>query len=233
MAILTLDQFLPAHLDLERAQYEILARLQRIRKAFAQNRIYPHLSDLEDLATTLDQLLERSASIREALPTHIRSIDWEKKEVIREQAEEWQEAFFLEDLIRWARPLVQELIEEGHAIQAFVEENIQIEEVGIVPSYRDEGYFILPELKKQLLHIFAYHLSLFTHRGRSMRVQRLKSLKSSRILISPHSIKLELVWEHRELPNPATYLVESEIDFPFEATLLPVAKRKLQRYLLE
>ena len=233
MAILTLDQFLPAHMDLERAQYEILARLQRIQKAFAQNRIYPHLSDLEKLASSLQQLLEESSSIRKAIPKHIRGIDWEKREVIREEAEDWQEAFFLEDLIQWALPLIQRLIEEGRAIQAFVEEHIQIEEVGILPSYRDEGYFFLPELKKQLLHIFFYHLSLFTREGRSMRVQKLQSLRSSRILVSPHSIKLDLVWKRRELPNPATYLVESEIDFPFEATLLPVAQRKLQRYLLE
>jgi hypothetical protein len=40
-----------------------------------------------------------------------------------------------------------------------------------------------------------------------------------------------LIAEHRELPNPATYLCQTELDFPFQETILPVAKRKLLRRL--
>jgi hypothetical protein len=48
---------------------------------------------------------------------------------------------------------------------------------------------------------------------------------------SPQALKLSLMEERRELPNPATYFFDSDLDFPYEATMLPVAKRKLMRYL--
>ena len=34
------------------------------------------------------------------------------------------------------------------------------------------------------------------------------------------------------MPNPATFLMDTELDFPFDTTILPVAKRKLMRHLI-
>ena len=42
---------------------------------------------------------------------------------------------------------------------------------------------------------------------------------------------LELIEANRDLPNPATYLFETDLDFPFNETILPVAKRKFLRGL--
>jgi hypothetical protein len=33
------------------------------------------------------------------------------------------------------------------------------------------------------------------------------------------------------LPNPATYVIESELDIPLEETLLPIARRSLVKYV--
>ena len=44
-------------------------------------------------------------------------------------------------------------------------------------------------------------------------------------------IKLGLVKEYEELPNPATFKMECDIDFPFEETILPIAKRRLVKRL--
>jgi hypothetical protein len=44
-------------------------------------------------------------------------------------------------------------------------------------------------------------------------------------------VKLELVEERRDLPNPATYFTSTEAAYPYEATLLPVVKRRLLRQL--
>jgi exonuclease V gamma subunit len=56
-------------------------------------------------------------------------------------------------------------------------------------------------------------------------------MPQGRVDPSPQAIKLDLVEERRDLPNPATYFFETQLDFPFEETMLPVAKRKLMRYL--
>ncbi|MBK7032936.1 MAG: hypothetical protein IPH49_06685 [Ignavibacteria bacterium] len=48
----------------------------------------------------------------------------------------------------------------------------------------------------------------------------------------PEDLKLALVEQHQDMPNPATFLMDSDLDFPFDETILPVAKRKLMRRLI-
>jgi hypothetical protein len=64
------------------------------------------------------------------------------------------------------------------------------------------------------------------------RYRRLKTTHigevSQRIVHStPESIKLNLLALYHDLPNPATYVCETDLDFPYNETILPVAKRKL------
>jgi Cu/Ag efflux pump CusA len=44
-------------------------------------------------------------------------------------------------------------------------------------------------------------------------------------------MKGELLRARASLPNPAVYSVETELTYPLEETLLPIAKRRLVRYL--
>jgi hypothetical protein len=45
------------------------------------------------------------------------------------------------------------------------------------------------------------------------------------------SMKSELVRANKQLPNPAVYAIESEMELPLEETFLPIAKRMLVRHL--
>jgi hypothetical protein len=47
-----------------------------------------------------------------------------------------------------------------------------------------------------------------------------------RIQKSPEVIKLEVMRRYHDLPNPAMYMCETDLDFPYESTVLPIAKRK-------
>jgi hypothetical protein len=44
-------------------------------------------------------------------------------------------------------------------------------------------------------------------------------------------LKLGLINKFPDLPNPVLYKIETDIDFPFIETVLPVAKRKLIQQL--
>ena len=44
-------------------------------------------------------------------------------------------------------------------------------------------------------------------------------------------IKQDLIKLNRELPNPATFLVASEVSLPVDYTFLPIAKLKLSQYI--
>jgi hypothetical protein len=40
-----------------------------------------------------------------------------------------------------------------------------------------------------------------------------------------------LIRAKRDFPNPAVYSIETELSFPIDETLLPIAKRTLVRYI--
>lgn len=235
MQALTLEHFLKADSDFETAQYQVLGGLQTFRHAFANNHIYPYLGGLVKLYHTLHSIVGQIDDLRDAAPAQLTGIDLEAGALHYERGELSDDQIaFVEDLIRWALPHLQQAIEEGRTIYEFVEEHLELEEVGIVPSYLEEGYLFVPDRQTSSLHVLQYSLSVFTDAGeryRSLKTVHVKSVFRRNITPSPQSLKLELLSEKRDLPNPATYAFESELDFPFDTTMLPVAKRKLIRYL--
>ena len=235
MSAIPLDLFVRPDLDAEHARYQVLGALQRVHQAFAKTVIYPHLAELIKLHSMLKTLVERSEGLRSARPSAIKRIDLENKEVIYERPDLSQDQMAqVEDRIRWALPRIEAAIEEGRTIFEFVEEHLRLEEVGVVPSYIQEGYLIVPDAEARALHILQYQMTLFTNaeeRFRSLKTTRVKTVTQALVRRSPQSVKLELVEERRELPNPATYAFDTDLDLPYAATVLPVAKRKLMRYL--
>lgn len=235
MGVWNLELFTDAVHDFERAQYQILSNLQEVRRDFSSNRIYPHLGDLITIYGTLQTIVQNSESLRGALPEKIKDVDLDAQEVIYEKEQlDSSQMETVEELIQWALPHVQSAIDEGKTIFEFVEEHLHMEEVGIVPSYVQEGYLFVPDGENEQLHVLQYNLSIFTgteERYRSLRTSHVKSIPQRSVRHSPQTIKLSLMDERKDLPNPATYYFDSDIEFPYESTFLPVAKRKLMRYL--
>lgn len=235
MSGLNLELFTSVVHDFEKTQYEILAELGKIREEFSANRIYPHLSELVDFHGTLVEIRRQSEDLKEALPRRITSVDLEEGTVEHEELElDDEEAAQVEDLIDWALPHIREVIEEGTAIYEFVDEHLKLETVGLLPSYVEEGYLFVPERSVEELHVLRYGVSLFTRadqRYRSLRTSLLRSVELDSVEATPEQIKLELIEDEEELPNPATYFFDTPLDFPFDPTILPVAKRKLLREL--
>lgn len=234
MASLTVETFLTAGSDTERAQYTVLAALQAIKDDFARTAIYPHLGELIELHGSLEKLRGQLGEIRQALPTEIESVDLDQNEVVYSQPpEDLGPMGRLSELIDWALPRVKETIEEGRTIFEFVDGNLRIEEVGILPNYTEEGYLMVPDGETDELCVLRYHMSIVTRadeRYRGLRTSMVKRMPD-RKAVPPQHIKLELTRERPDLPNPATYYVDTKISFPFDATLMPIAKRKLMRHL--
>jgi hypothetical protein len=235
MRDLTIETFVRGAGDFERAQYEILGGLQRIRSAFSHNVIYPHLSQLVALHGSLVEIIDRSDGIRGAARGPIKGLDTENQTVIFDHSHvEDRHLAAVEDLIAWALPKLRSTIDEGTTICEFVEQNLQLEEVGVMPSYLKEGYLIIPDSANHRSHVLRYELSIYqssTEQFRTLRTTLVRTLAHQNVRPSPRSVKLQLLEEHRDLPNPATFAFEMSIDFPYEATTLPVAKRKLMRHL--
>jgi hypothetical protein len=231
MNTLSLDVFLTGTRDFEAKQYEVLQGLKTLRAELRHNRLYPALAELVDLISVLGDFLQKKGEIQSRLPHRLKKLDLENKRLVYEP--EKRDDADLErsvDLIHWAFPVIKNAIDEGTELYNFVEEHVRIEHVGIVPMYREEGYWFVPENTVSRLHLLRYEITLFTsttERFRALKTRVLDSFEQASIRHSPESIKLDLIERYPDMPNPATYACETDLDFPYNETILPVAKRKL------
>ena len=235
MDTLSLEDFAEAVDDVERTQYKILGGLQKAQKAFEQKRVYPHLGHLVKLHGALVTILRQTEDFRTPETGRISGIDWEEKKVTYEWPElDSSEMADVEELIRWALPHIRTAIEDGRAVYEHVEDNLELETVGIMPSYVQEGYLMVPHREDKALHVLRYTLSLIegedeTHRA--LKTVHCKTVSEEKVDVDPSTVKLQLIEERRDLPNPATYFSNIALHVPYQETLLPVVKRRLVRRL--
>jgi hypothetical protein len=105
--------------------------------------------------------------------------------------------------------------------------------VGLVPLDTQEGYFFLSAGNSKATRVYHYRLSIFgkhDEKFRSIKTAYIDVLKRS-MVNTYENIKYDLIKKRDNLPNPAVYSIETEINFPIEETLLPVAKRSLVKYI--
>lgn len=235
--LLNLDLFTQVYSDFEVRQYKVLSALKKISDHFQYNRIYPHLTNLVELRGMLVDIKKRLEDLRQDFPKRIKKIDFVNK-VIEHEVEfvDGSDLDKVEDLIEWALPYIEAKIEEGKTIYEFVNHEIKFEEVGIIPNYTDEGYFFVPDNEASKLMLFQYEISIFKSsqdKYRSLNTQLMKALDKGEAQLSPNTIKLDLIRENKQLPNPATFSFFTDLDFPFDETIFPVVKRKLLKQLHE
>ncbi len=124
-------------------------------------------------------------------------------------------------------------ISEGAQIYDFVEQQLQIEPVGIVPLYKDEGYVLIRYGGYTEVRVYNYTIALFEHKNARYRSIKMTYLdtRTKNLSNTYEQIKLDIIRTIRALPNPAVYKIEFPLSVPFNETLLPVAKRVLVKHL--
>jgi hypothetical protein len=231
LAFLSLESFYSADRDLELNQYCILAGIKEFRNEFNKKRLYPSFTNLLNITSQLQDIIEQKNNLEYKFSKKIKSFDFKNNKIIFESLENEQpEIDCLFELIDWSLPQLKSVIEEALVICEYVENNLKIEQVGILPIYKSEGYFIIPNNEFSSLQVHKFECSLFSsddEKYRALKTKLLKTYDNNLIRSSLDNIKLELIKEYHDLPNPATFRCETELDFPFTETVFPIAKRKL------
>ena len=228
---LTLESFFSSDTDWELNQFKILGGIKEYRSDFNKKKLYPSLANLIKLSSVLDEILKQKVNLDKSFPKELKGFDLINQRIVFESLDELSpDVEFLFKLIDWAFPFITKAIEEGTIVYDFVEKNMKIEQVGILPLYKEEGYFMIKDNVASELQIHRYECSLFSsgnEKYRALKTELIKTIKDFFIGKSPETIKYELIKENRNLPNPATFICETDLDFPFAETIFPIAKRKL------
>ena len=231
MTALSIDLFAAAT-DAEAARYRILAGLHEARQAFTHSRVYPHLADLIRLRRALRAFLDGLDAYQDARPGRLTGIDWENGTLLYD-AEDDEPPLLAADLAQWALPLLTDAIEEGRTLFEFVDGRADLEAVGLIPPYLAEGYLLVPQSETGLAAL-RYQVSVLAdEQGRYRSLRTTPAQVDLAPLAPPRVWKEALVAAFPDLPNPATYRLATDVLFPIEETMLPIAKRKLLRLVTD
>lgn len=236
MESLNINTFTSSAEDRELSEYKVLAALKNYSEQLHKNLLYPAFGELVELFHSLNSLIGKRDNFIN-MKKRITGIDLQKKSFIYEKDNYEIDGDNLSNVfefIFWAMPKIGEVFNEGAAIFDFVESQISIKEIGLVPFYKDEGYFFVPDHKRKEINVFRFQISLIINSDipfKSLKTFFLESIPNGSEAVLPETIKLELINKFPDLPNPATYNVCTELDMPFDETILPIAKRKMMRQL--
>ena len=206
--------------DAEATRYRVLAGLDAARSAFRQNRVAPWLGGLVALHRGLEALVAGAGSVEGR--GAVVDVDWEAGRLVRERPE----SPLAVGLARWALPRVEAAIGEGRALYEFAAERARLGAVGVVPPYRDEGFLVVHDAGT--VRALRYRVSPLAGPGGRYRALRTSAVEAALDpLAPPHAWKAALAAAAPDLAAPAAFRLEADVDLPVEATLVPVAKRKL------
>lgn len=226
--------FIEGHIDFEYKKYILLSYLQDINSHFGNNRLYPNLADLIFHYNNLVDFKKNKSLLQQAFPQRLTQADIEAVKLTYQKIiTDDQSMLEIEEIINYALGKMDPTIKTGKDIYDFVESHLNIDPVGIIPLMPYHGYFSLRNGKERTNWIYEYQITIFEGKDdkyRGINVNFVDTYEQS-ITNTPETIKLHLINRNKFIPNPAVYYVHSDITFPLEQTLLPVAKRSLVKYI--
>ena len=234
MKTLSETWFAEGYIDFELKKYTLLAYLQEVNRYFDENKLYPQLSDVIFHYNNLRAFRENKQVLQQYFPKRLSKIDMERLQLLYERMVEDEEIMTqLEEIIQYAIDRLAPTIRSGTDIYEFVEDRLSITPVGLLPLDTQEGYMFLSNGISRQTRVYQYRLSIFEKHDEKYRAIKTEYLETFRRTIAHtyEHIKTDLLRTRTMMPNPAVYSVETDLTYPLEETLLPIAKRRLVRYL--
>lgn len=231
MKSLNKNWFIEKPLDYEYKKYQLLAYLQTIQQHFNHTQLYPTLNDLIFHYNSLQRFKTDKSSLTDAFPLRLSGADVAEIRLAYEKIVEDDDMMSeIERIINFALNNIHPAIKEGKEIHDFVESRLNIEEIGVLPLYPYHGYLLLRNGDEKGTRVYEYTITLFESehdKYRGVHTSYITNYNRHFLHNTPESIRKDLIDTRRQTPNPAVYQVESDITFPLENTLLPIAKKKL------
>ncbi len=234
MSCLTENWLIEGLSDYEYKKYLFLAFMQKQGKELQDKRLYPALSELIAQHQYMSSLKVMKEKLQAEFPKKLTGIDYEKLALVFEENEhDSLELETIQALIDFALPKVEHEIRVGKDIYLDTENKLTIEPIGIMPIRKFDGFLFIKPVGDRVVQLYQYQLSAIQLAGESFKGIYLHYLDTfvKRVSETFESLKLQLIKKHQMKFIPATYLVEYTAMYPYQETILPIAKRKMMGYL--
>lgn len=222
-------------LDAEYKQYILLAWLKQWEREFRDVKIYPGLGRLTETHRELSTFQVEQREWDKALRGPLQSLDFASRRLIYKHFNAHPELQqYLDDLLAFALPQIEKSIATGKNLYEIVEEHLELEPIGVQPLYRDEGYLLIYDEDLGEVNNYRYAKSKLILNGEHHVQLSLSPVEQVKKTWTEtfEQMKIRLARQFPEWPNPAVFLARVSYSFPLQQTTLPVAKRRLVRYLM-
>lgn len=221
--------------DWETNQYTILSRIKEWSSELHKNRLFPALTDSIQLNLSLEEILHDSIESKIWFDKQIRAKRLNERIKVYEKANQvGVELDRLLEFVEWSLKLNRSVLDEGKIIKSFVEKNISVRKLGLNKNYLGKGYFTIPDNKRELLNIYYFEFNWTWFNDEPSSNLQTKLIRSIPFLLSSGSVDELMsgfIKHSQKLFDPAVFVFETELDFPFQETIYPVAEEKLLKTL--
>lgn len=217
--------------DWETNRYTFLKTIKSWKNDFIKNRLYPSLGYSNQLQSRFEEMLSENIESKDWLEREVRGTFIDDRLVVLEKAHQLSSQLEkLIDFVDWALEVNESLLEEAEIIKEFVYDNIEVIPLCDIEKYRGKGYILIPDNKKQVYKIFLYELSINWNVDEPVEYLDLELLRSIpfNLVDKPKQELMRDFIEHsQQMYDPMVYICETDLDFPFTETILPIVQIKL------
>jgi len=236
MTTLDLKKLTSCGSDWESNQYKILIKVREWLMNFNKNKLFPSIEEAIQLNLALEDLLRENIECKLWFDNEIRGQQVNERVIVYEKAHQvGNQLDKLLNFIDWALQLNRPVLEEGRIIKNFVEDDLEIKRISSTEkNYHGKGYFSLPNNKKGVLNIYLYEIMWDWSQDnlyQQINSQLVKSIPQSAIHNSIEEMITNFINYSQDLYEPVAYILETDLDFPYEETIFPIAEDKLLKYL--
>ncbi len=220
-------------LDAELKRYTLLAYLQRVNARFSERKLYPYLEDVRIHMEELIRLRRSKKELASYIPGQLLGFDPRSGDPIYERTDDDELLSLIDDVIDFSIPGLRKVLLHGEEMRAELADRINFAPVGIQPIHASEGWLLLRTGKDA--RVYSYAMSILreateAHQYRSVHTRYMTTF-SVGITCTYEHIKAELRTLHKDQPNPATFVFETEIPLPHIETFMPLAKQLVYEFV--
>jgi hypothetical protein len=236
MTTLDLKKLTSCGSDWESNQYKVLIKAKEWLLNFHKNKLFPSIEEAIQLNLALEDLLRENIECKLWFDNEIKGRKINERIVVYEKAHQvGNQLDKLLNFINWALQLNRPVLEEGRIIKNFVEDSLSIRRISKVEkNYHGKGYFSVPDNKNEILNIYLYEIMWdWSQESLYQRIHSnlVKSIRFDTFEKNIEELILSFVYSTRDLHEPVTYIIETDLDFPFQETIYPIAEEKLLKHL--
>lgn len=227
------ERIITATVDDELAEYRLLAYLQRVDAHYRAHKLYPDLDELSLRTAQLQELANRADELSARMPREVVGLDLARGEILRQPAAEAGTWDLVRRSLERTIPQLSAAMERGHELREALHGRIRFEPVGVVPLGVREGWLLLRERNEALVYSYSLPIVRELLPGLPHRRVCTKYFTTWSVGLANtyEHIKAELV-RNGPMPNPATFVFESDISLPRIETFLPLAKQMAYELVL-